>query len=155
MVLGAGQIGRGLVAEGFPAVGKIIWCYHVNRPDIAGEWKDRVELCSFNDFRNRLAEADVIISATEAPGHVLHHGHAPFFNQQKPLLLIDLGMPRNIEPELDGLTPDLRVTDLDGLKYWQRREPSELDEIFHRCRGIIGEHHEQYERIIKSFQGAN
>jgi glutamyl-tRNA reductase len=155
MVLGAGMIGQGMVREAFPKVGKIIWCYHVNRPELSKDWTGRVELCTFNDFKDRLAEADIMISATEAPGYVLHHGHAPFFNQQKPVCLIDLGMPRNIEPALGGLSPDIRIVDLDGLKYWCRRETTELDEIFHRCRSIIGEHQEQYERIIKSFQGGN
>ena len=155
MVLGAGMIGQGLVRNAVSKAGKIIWCYHVNRPDISKERADRVELCTFNDFRSRLEEADVIISATEAPGHVLHHGHAPFFNQQKPVLLIDLGVPRNIEPALDGLSPELRIVDMDGLKYWHRCETAELEEIFYRCHGIIEEHQEQYERIIKSFQGGN
>ena len=155
MVLGAGMIGQGLVRSAFSQAGKIIWCYHVNRPEISEDWKNKVELCTFNDFKDRLEETDVIISATEAPGHVLHHGHAPFFNQQKPVLLIDLGVPRNIEPSLGGLSPELKIVDLDGLKYWHRCETAEMDEIFHRCHGIIEEHQEQYERIIKSFQGGN
>jgi glutamyl-tRNA reductase len=155
MVLGAGMIGQGLVNDAFPKVGKIIWCYHINRPELSSEWKNKIELCTFNSIKDRLGEADIIASATEAPGHVLHHGHAPFLNQQKPVLLIDLGMPRNIEPALNGLSPELRIVDLDGLKYWHRRETAEMDEIFHRCHGIIGEHQEQYERIIKSFQGGN
>jgi glutamyl-tRNA reductase len=155
MVLGAGQIGQGLVNECVPAFGKVIWCYHINRPGISNDWKNKVGLCTFNDFKDRLEEADVIISATEAPGHILHQGHAPFFNQQKPVCLIDLGMPRNIEPALDGLSPDIRIVDLDGLKYWHRRETAEMDELLNRCRRIIGDHQDQYDRIIKSFQGGN
>lgn len=154
LILGAGQVGQGLVKECFPMVGKILWCYHKNKPDFSNDWKN-VEFCTFNDFKDRLAEVDIIISATDAPGYVLHHGHAPFFNQQKPVCLIDLGMPRNIEPKLDELSEELHVVDLDGLKYWHRREGPELDDIFHRCHGIIAEHQEQYERTIKSFQGGN
>jgi glutamyl-tRNA reductase len=155
MVLGSGQIGQGLVNECAAAFGKVIWCYHINRPGISNDWKNKVGLCTFNDFKDRLEEADVIISATEAPGHILHQGHAPFFNQQKPVCLIDLGMPRNIEPALDGLSPELRVVDLDGLKYWHRRETADMDELLNRCHHIIGDHQEQYVRIIKSFQGEN
>jgi glutamyl-tRNA reductase len=160
MVLGAGQIGQGLVKECSPKFGKILWCYHKNKPESFQALEAKMGagsacLCTFNDFKDRLAEADVIISATEAPGHVLHHGHAPFFNQQKAVCLIDLGMPRNIEPALGTLSPDIRIVDLDGLKYWHRTETAEMNEILHRCHGIIGEHQEQYERIIKSFQGGN
>ena len=155
MVLGAGQVGQWLVGACLPLFGKIIWCYHINRPAIPGDGEHGIEVCTFNDFKDRLAEADVVIGATEAPGHVLHHGHAPFLNQQKPVCLIDLGMPRNIEPALGDLSPDIRIVDLDGLKYWRRRETVEMDEICHRCHGIIGEHREQHERIIRSIQGGN
>ena len=54
-------------------------------------------------MKERITEADIIISAAEAPGHLLHLGHAPFFNQERPVTVIDLGMPSNIDPELDDL----------------------------------------------------
>jgi glutamyl-tRNA reductase len=166
LVLGAGTIGTGLVQAGFPTFGKIIWCYHINRPDFSKvrkkeaspdavgskDWKN-VELCTFNSIKDRLGEADVIISATEAPGHVLHSGHAPFFDQEKKVCLMDLGMPRNIDPALSGISPDIRIIDLDGLKRWHRWEAADMDGIFTLCRRIVGEHQEQYERIVKSFQG--
>lgn len=155
MVLGAGMIGQGLVRDALPKVGKIIWCYHINGPELSEAWKSKVELCTFNSIKDRLGEADVIISATEAPGHVLHSGHAPFFDQEKEIVLVDLGMPRNIEPGLAGLSPELSLIDLDGLKHWQCRETPEMDDIFNHCSRIIGDHQEQYERIIKSFQGGN
>jgi glutamyl-tRNA reductase len=155
MVLGAGMIGQGLVRDALPKVGKIIWCYHINRPELPKDWASAVELCTFNSIKDRLGEADIIVSATEAPGHVLHSGHAPFFDQEKKIVLVDLGMPRNIEPGLAGLSPDISLIDLDGLKHWQCRETHEMDDIFNHCSRIIGDHQEQYERIIKSFQGAN
>jgi len=155
MVLGAGVVGQGLVKDSLPMVGKIIWCYHVNKPEVPNDWKDRVELCTFNDVKDRIGQADIIISATEAPGHILHLGHAPFFNQEKFIRLIDLGMPRNIDPELDDLSPDVSVVDLDGLKYWFRREMTDMDDILNRCRGIITEHQDLYENIIQSFQSGN
>ena len=154
LVLGAGMVGQGLVRDAFPNIGKIIWCYHKNRPEISKHWKN-VELCTFNSIKDRLGEADIIISATEAPGHVLHTGHAPFFDQEKNLTLVDLGMPRNIDPALKELSPEISLIDLDGLKYWYRKEIAGLDEILKTCRTIIGEHQKQYERIINSFQSRN
>ena len=169
LVLGAGQIGQGIVSEVFPKVGKkkgagsacfpkvgkIIWCYHKNKPEQAEPAHNNLELCTFNDFKDRLAEVDVIISATEAPGYVLNSGHTSFFDPEKKITLIDLGMPRNIDPALKEISPAITLVDLDGLKYWRRNGSTEMDEVFHRCRDIIGEHQEQYERIIKSFQGGN
>jgi len=153
MVLGAGTIGKGLVKDSLPKAGKIIWCYHVNKPEIPEERSDKVDLCTFNDMKERITDADIIISATEAPGHLLHHAHAPFFNQERPVMLLDLGMPRNIDPELDDLSSDITVVDLDGLKYWYRRELTDMNDILARCRTIIAEHQDLYEKIADSFKG--
>jgi glutamyl-tRNA reductase len=155
MVLGAGTIGKGLVKDCFPKVGKIIWCYHVNQPELSNPWKGKVELCTFNAMRERLAEADIVISATESPGHLLHLAHAPFFNQERPVTLLDLGMPRNIDPALDDLSPDLSIVDLDGLKYWYRREFVAMDDLLARCRTLIAEHQNLYEKITSSFQSGD
>jgi glutamyl-tRNA reductase len=152
MVLGAGMIGKGLVKDSLPKAGKIIWCYHVNQPEISKDWNGKVELCTFNDMKQRITDADIIISATEAPGHLLHLGHAPFFNQERPVVLLDLGMPRNIDPELGRLSPDITMVDLDGLKYWYRRELADMNDILSRSRAIIAEHQNLYEKIAKSFR---
>jgi glutamyl-tRNA reductase len=154
LMLGAGMVGQGFVRDALQRVGKIIWCYHKNKPDVPAGW-DHVELCTFNDIKDRIGEADIIISATEAPGHVLHSGHAPFFDQEKQLTLIDLGMPRNIDPALTSLSTELSLIDLDDLKNWHRRLSVDLNETLNQCRSIIGEHQEQYERISNSFQSRN
>ena len=85
----------------------------------------------------------------------MHCGHEPFFDQEKKIHLIDLGMPRNIDPALDDLSPDISVVDLDGLKHWYRSELADMDMILCRCRTLISEHQELYDNIIKSFQGRN
>jgi len=155
MVLGAGMIGKGLVKDSLLKAEKIIWCYHVNKPEIPAGADDKIDLCTFNDMKERITDADIIISATEAPGHLLHKSHAPFFNQERPVMLLDLGMPRNIDPELDNLSSDITVVDLDGLKYWYRRELADMNDILARCRGVVAEHQDLYEKITKSFQGGN
>lgn len=153
MILGAGTIGSGLVRDSLPRARRIIWCYHVNRPELPGDADGRIECCTFNEMKNRLAEADVIISATDAPGHVLHAAHAPFFNQEHPVLAIDLGVPRNIDPELDTLSADVTIIDLDDLKYWYRRELADMDELLSLCRSTVAEHRHLYEKTAHSFQG--
>ncbi len=155
MVLGAGTIGKGLVKDSLPKAGKLIWCYHINRPEVDKDWNGKVDLCTFNDMKERITDADIIISATEAPGHLLHRAHAPFFNQEHSVMLLDLGMPRNIDPELDDLSSDITVVDLDGLKYWYRRELADMNDILARCRAVVAEHQALYEKIINSFQGGN
>jgi glutamyl-tRNA reductase len=155
MVLGAGMIGKGLIKDSLPKVKKIIWCYHVNKPELPEGAEDKIELCTFNDMKERITDADIIISATDSPGHLLHLAHAPFFNQERPVMILDLGMPRNIAPELDTHSSDITVVDLDGLKYWYRRELTDMNDIFTRCRAIVSEHQDLYEKITGSFQVRN
>jgi len=155
MVLGSGMVGKGLVKDSLPKVGKIIWCYHVNRPEVSQDWNGKIDLCTFNDMKNRITEADVIVSAADTPGHLLHLGHEPFFNQERPVTVIDLGMPRNVDPALDDMSSDVTVVDLDGLKYWYRRELADMTEILAQSRSIITEHRDLYEKITHSFKGGN
>jgi glutamyl-tRNA reductase len=155
MVLGAGMVGKGLVRDSLPKAGKIVWCYHVNKPELPADWGDKVKLCTFNDMKNNITDADVIVSATDAPGHLLHLGHEPFFNQERPVTIIDLGMPRNVDPELDDLSSDVTVVDLDGLKYWYRRELADMTEILAQSRAVIAENQDLYEKIANSFKGGN
>jgi glutamyl-tRNA reductase len=155
MVLGSGMIGQGLMKDSLQKAGKIIWCYHVNKPELPAGAEGKVELCTFNDMKERITDADIIISATDSPGHLLHLAHAPFFNQERPVMMLDLGMPRNIAPELDNLSGDVTVVDLDGLKYWYRRELTDMNDILTRCRSIVNEHQDLYEKITCSFQNGN
>lgn len=71
-------------------------------------------------LHRELAQADVAIVATDAPtppvrraGLELNRRVAG--NATRPLLLIDLAMPRNVEPEVVGL-PGVSVVDLDALQ---------------------------------------
>jgi len=155
MVLGSGMVGKGLVKDSLPKVAKIVWCYHVNKPDIPTDLSGKIDLCTFNDVKNRITDADVIVCAADAPGHLLHLGHEPFFNQERPVTVIDLGMPRNVDPELDDLSSDITVVDLDGLKYWYRRELADMTEILAKSRAIVSEHRNLYEKITNSFKGRN
>ena len=154
IILGAGMVGKGIAAAAFPKVGNIIWCYHKIRPEISEAWHS-VELCNFNSFKDRLGEADAVISATEAPGYVLHRGQEPFFDPDKELTLIDLGMPRNMDPALDDLSPGITLLDLDDLKHGHRTRSDSLPSAIEQCRHIIRAHQEQYDRIINSFQSRN
>ena len=57
-------------------------------------------------------DADVVVSWTAAPGHVIH---AADLRPGRPRLLIDLAVPRDVEPEAAGWK-GTTVVDLDGLE---------------------------------------
>jgi glutamyl-tRNA reductase len=65
-----------------------------------------------------LMQADVIISATGAPQPVLHRHNVESvlaIRSGRPLLVIDIAMPRDIDPVV-GLLPDVRCFNIDDLQ---------------------------------------
>jgi glutamyl-tRNA reductase len=59
-----------------------------------------------------LPSVDLVISATASPEPVLHAGDIPPISN--PLLMIDLAIPRDIDPAV-GELPNVRLHDLDSL----------------------------------------
>ncbi len=152
MVIGTGVVGRGILEHAIQRNRRCVWCYHVNQPEIPTEWTSQVELCAWKDLRRRLRDVRVVLSAVKAPEFILHKADAPFFATGTDVLVIDLTMPRTVDPRLDGSVPGLRVVDLDGLKYWQRLTSGVLEKVMEQSRAITQEHKGLYERIQESIQ---
>ncbi len=65
-----------------------------------------------------LAAADVVITSTGASHFVLTHenvGRAMAERPARPLCIIDIAVPRDVQPEVAGL-PNVHLIDIDGLK---------------------------------------
>lgn len=155
-ILGAGVVGAGLV-ERCAGLGLTChWYYHINRPEVPPALAGRVTVASFNGLRDGLRAADLVLcAATGGVGHLLHAGHAPFFDQEKNVVIIDLGMPRNVAPEIEGLGGNLRIVDLDDLKHWCRRELADLEQALDLGRREVRAHRELYDKLIKDIQGGD
>ena len=68
----------------------------------------------------QLLEADIVITSTSAPHLILTRAEvarAMRARHQRPLCIVDLGVPRNVEPSVDGLENVylFNVDDLQGL----------------------------------------
>lgn len=73
---------------------------------------------AFNDINTHLAHADIVISATAAALPILGKGSVESALKQrrhKPILMLDLAVPRDIEPEVAQLG-DVYLYCLDDLK---------------------------------------
>jgi glutamyl-tRNA reductase len=84
------------------------------------------EALSFDRLPSALADADVLVSCTGAVRPVVsladvHHGLAAARRDEsdQPLVICDLGMPRDVDPAVAGL-PGVWVIDMDRVQ----REPS-------------------------------
>ena len=72
----------------------------------------------FEHLDDVLADADIAISATAAPHHVVTREmvHAAMTRRPaRPLLLVDIALPRDVEPEA-ATVPGVRCFDLDDLQ---------------------------------------
>lgn len=65
---------------------------------------------------DHLATADIVISCTAAPGYILTEENVagPISQRDKPLLLIDIAVPRDIEPAIGNLA-NSKLYDIDDL----------------------------------------
>lgn len=86
-----------------------------------------------------LADADVVIVATGAPDPVLVRALVPDASAgPAPTLLIDISMPRNIDPAIDGVS-GYRVFDLDALQAWTHRVEAQRSAEVPEARAICEE----------------
>jgi glutamyl-tRNA reductase len=72
---------------------------------------------SWEEFPARLVEADIVISSTRAPHLILTPEHiAPAMRARlgRPLFLIDIAVPRDIDPRVNALE-DVYLYDIDDL----------------------------------------
>ncbi len=72
----------------------------------------------FADLPQLLEEADIAISATSAPGYVITPelvAQARVASAERPLFLIDIASPRDIDPEVKGFS-NVQLYDIDDLE---------------------------------------
>ena len=142
LVIGAGdtseKVARALISRGAKNI--VVASRTLERAQsLAGELGGRA--VPFDDWAGEFEKIDIAVSSTAAPHHILDRATLePLMRQRKnrPLLLIDIAVPRDIDPEVNFLenvylynVDDLQTIADDYLKL--RRE-----EIA-RCEKIIAE----------------
>ena len=86
----------------------------------ATELADRFggQVVEFDDLKSQLRSADIVISSVEGPGFVLTAGdlsRAMKERANRPLLILDLGVPRNIDPAANKIENTF-LHDIDALQ---------------------------------------
>ena len=90
---------------------------------------------------SELAEADVVLTAVAAEAHVLTPAH--FSGVAHPMLVIDLGVPRNVDPIVGSLAP-VTLLDMDRLSASVSRALGEREEESIAARSIISDEVERF-----------
>jgi glutamyl-tRNA reductase len=94
---------------------------------------------SFDAVPFELARADIVISSTSSPHALLEAeelAEVTAERQGRPLLLIDLAVPRDIDPACAGL-PDVTLLDVDGLQAQVAGQISVRRAEARRAEGIV------------------
>jgi glutamyl-tRNA reductase len=106
------------------------------------------EAIHFDDWPKEFSRIDIVISSTSAPHHLItRRSLAPLLSARgsRPLLLIDIAVPRDIDPEVNQLD-EVYLYNVDDLQAiadeYQRLRREELDVceriIADKARGLLG-----------------
>jgi glutamyl-tRNA reductase len=119
MVIGAGETAR-LTAEALinKHVGKILVTNRTRKRaeqllDELGESHSfNGEIVKFDSFKDRLAEADIVISSTGSPEPILRRDDFDGFHTR--MLIIDIAVPRDVDPSVRSV-PGITLKNVDDL----------------------------------------
>jgi len=140
MVIGAGdtseKTARALLSRGAKSI--IVANRSYDRAQaLAAEFGGRA--VNFDDWSKEFAHVDIVISSTAAPHHILTRTKLePLMKLRKnrPLLLVDIAVPRDIDPEVN-LLPNVYLYNIDDLQAIADDYLKQRKEEIARCEKII------------------
>jgi len=142
MVIGAGdtseKTARALLSRGATSI-IVSNRSHDRAVALAGELNGRA--VHFEEWAKEFGEIDIVISSTAAPHYVLDRMKLePLMKLRKnrPLLLIDIAVPRDIEPEVNFLE-NVYLYNIDDLQAIADDYLKQRKEELARCEAIIRE----------------
>jgi glutamyl-tRNA reductase len=151
LVIGTGVVGKGLIAGLLARHCSCIWAYHRNIPHIDEQHAPHIEMVQLGELRRVLPKADVVISAVNVQEPVVTAGlHGDRFNPSG-VVLVDLGMPHNIETALHAPDAHRHLVGLDTLKHWARAANAAQTQVSEVCATVVASHRDSYERIRNNF----
>jgi glutamyl-tRNA reductase len=99
------------------------------------------EVVSYETFPQRLSEVDIVITSSTAPGFVVTREmvrRAIEARKSQPMFLIDIAVPRNIEPAVGALEHAF-LYDIDDLQRLTERNMQARQEVAQQAEGIVAE----------------
>jgi len=154
LVIGTGVMGQGIVAALLArGCGRITWAYYRNAPALSAQGAQRIATLQLDEIERVLPAADAVISAVDAREPVLDLMRHKRMLNPGGMVMVDLGLPHNIDPALAECGANVRLADLDALKRWYRLANGTLDKVLEVCDTILKGHRDIYERMRRSIQG--
>jgi glutamyl-tRNA reductase len=155
LMVGAGEtaelVARALTAQGVETV--FVANRHYDRAIGLAQRFDGTAV-RFEDLPTQLQEADIVVSATNSPHHVIEKdGLAQVMEErgERPLLAIDIAVPRDIEPACREI-PGVSVHDIDDVQQIVERNASGREAEARRAELIIEGELDRFERWLASLE---
>jgi len=146
MILGAGEIGektaRSLISRGVESV--IVSNRSYDRAERIAE-ELRGQAIHFDDWPSYMDGIDILISSTAAPHTVVSYQVIAELMKKRahrPLFIIDLAVPRDVEPEVNELE-SVYLYDIDALESIAERAVNERKREIISCNSIISSYLEE------------
>ncbi len=152
LVVGAGKIG-GHTLEALRAQGadSILLANRTYQHALTLTARSGASALPFKQLFDGLIAADVVFTATAAP--------APIISRQeieevmacrpgRPLALLDLAVPRNIETHA-GIVPGVRLYDMDDIQAYARQDGRGSTQELAHAEAILAEETAEYERLLR------
>jgi glutamyl-tRNA reductase len=155
LVVGAGEtaelVAKALVARGGATV--FIANRHYDRA-IGLAQRFGGEAVRFEELPEQLREADIVVSATNSPHHIVERDgleHVMETRGQRPLLLVDIAVPRDIEPECREIA-GVNLHDIDDVQQIVERNTGGREAEARLAEPIIAAELERFERWLASLE---
>lgn len=153
MLLGAGEMAelaaRHLVSNGVTDV-KVANRTYERGCELAGEFNGKP--VKFEDFLNELLHTDIIICSTGASTYVLHKADMQRVMKERrhrPVFIIDISVPRNIDPEINKID-NVYLYDMDDLQEVVDTNMLERRKEAEKAEKIIDEEVDKFTRWMSS-----
>jgi glutamyl-tRNA reductase len=155
LMIGAGAtaelVARALVARGVDTV--FVANRHHDRALGLAERFDG-EAIRFETLPEQLVEVDVVVSTTNSPHHIIERDgleQVMAEREARPLVLIDIAVPRDIEPACREV-PAVSVYDIDDIQQIVERNAGVREAEATRAERIIEDELDRFQRWVASLE---
>jgi glutamyl-tRNA reductase len=157
LVIGTGEVGEGVARclHDYGMRATLIAHRQIERAhDLARRY--HADTASWDDLPGCLAAADMVISATSAPHYILQTkqvAEAVQHRGRRPLYLLDLALPRDIDPAVSDL-PGVHLHNIDDLQAVVRATLHERESALPEIEGMIEVETTRFSTWLKSRSAA-
>ena len=155
LVVGAGEtaelLARALVSRGVSTV--FVANRHYDRAIGLAQRFDG-NAVRFEDLPEQLEQADIVVSATNSPHHIVERDeleHVMEARDGRPLLLVDIAVPRDVEPACREI-PGVSLTDIDDVQQIVERNASGREAEARRAERVLDAEQDRFERWLAALE---